>query len=501
MKRNSILQQLLILLALVFTASPLQAATTDDETALTQYFYHHLLGMEPSLPELSAIDWADVSSTQEMVWRAWQQANAKMVEDNLPDLAPLTNEDYNRWILPEELEPYAIMNFHFGYKGEAAQRPESGYPMYIFLHGSGDKDEEYAMAYNLCQKFDDAPSVYFIPQIPNEGDYYRWWQKSKQYAWEHLIRLAMLHPDIDPDRLFFVGISEGAYGSQRLASFYGDYLAGAGPMAGGEPLKNAPAENCFNLAFNLRTGANDTGFYRSTLTSYAQQAFKKLHTAWPEAFNYSISLVPDCAHKIPYGETTPWLAQQPSRNPYPKNVQWENFDMDGQKRHGFFNLWEEENPLGTKSGRVFYTQMINDNVVTLTIEKVSYTVMETRDGLDLRWNKSRKALTTGKLRVYLNPELIDPTRPVTVKANGQVYFYGVLEPSLADMATSVSGYYDKHRIYPVSVLVDLTAPLTGIQPLETTAKQGPVFDLSGRHIQPNQPGIQIDANGQKRIVR
>ena len=88
-----------------------------------------------------------------------------------------------------------------------------------------------------------------------------------------------------------------------------------------------------------------------------------------------------------------------------------------------------------------------------------------------------------------------------MKANGQVYFYGVLEPSLADMATSVSGYYDKRRIYPASVLVDLTAPLTGIQPLETTAKQGPVFDLSGRRIQPNQPGIQIDANGQKKIVR
>ena len=175
--------------------------------------------------------------------------------------------------------------------------------------------------------------------------------------------------------------------------------------------------------------------------------------------------------------------------------------MDGQKRHGYFNLWEEENPLGTKSGRVFYTQMINDNVVTLTIEKVSYTVMETRDGIDLRWNKSRKALTTGKLRVYLNPELIDPTRPVTVKANGQVYFYGVLEPSLADMATSVSGYFDKRRIYPASVLVDLAAPLTGIQHANTSTKQGPVFDLSGRRIQPNQPGIQIDANGQKKIVR
>lgn len=107
---------------------------------------------------------------------------------------------------------------------------------------------------NICSRFDDAPSVYFIPQIPNEGGYYRWWQKAKQYAWEKLFRQALVSGHVNPDKLFIFGISEGGYGSQRLASFYADYLAGAGPMAGGEPLKNAlpktaltspsPADRC-----------------------------------------------------------------------------------------------------------------------------------------------------------------------------------------------------------------------------------------------------------------
>ena len=140
--RNFFLQKFLLVAALLFSALPTLADTTDDEQALTQYFYHHLLDMNPSLPDLSAIAWTDVSSAQEMVWRAWQQANAQLVEDGLPTLAPLTNEDYNRWILPEDLEPSAIMPFYFGYKGEASERPETGYPMYIFLHGSGEKDEE-----------------------------------------------------------------------------------------------------------------------------------------------------------------------------------------------------------------------------------------------------------------------------------------------------------------------------------------------------------------------
>ena len=90
--------------------------------------------------------------------------------------------------------------------------------------------------------FQDEPRLYFIPQIPNEGQWYRWYQRSKQFAWERLLRQALLRSDVNPDKVYVFGISEGGYGSQRIASFYADYWAAAGPMAGGEPRKNAPAE-------------------------------------------------------------------------------------------------------------------------------------------------------------------------------------------------------------------------------------------------------------------
>ena len=72
---------------------------------------------------------------------------------------------------------------------------------------------------------------------------------------------AMASPNINPNRIYVFGISEGGYGSQRLASYYADYWAGAGPMAGGEPLRNAPAENCQHIAFSLLTGSQDYGFW------------------------------------------------------------------------------------------------------------------------------------------------------------------------------------------------------------------------------------------------
>ena len=128
------------------------------------------------------------------------------------------------------------------------------------MHGSGSKVQEWATGLALGKRFADAPSVYFIPQIPNEGQWYRWWQKGKQFVWDKLLRQTLLRNDINANRLYVFGISEGGYGSQRLASFYADYWAAAGPMAGGEPLKNAPAENLANTAFSLRTGAKDKGF-------------------------------------------------------------------------------------------------------------------------------------------------------------------------------------------------------------------------------------------------
>ena len=50
--RNFFLQEFLLVAALLFPALPTLADTTNDEQALTQYFYHHLLDMNPTLPSL-----------------------------------------------------------------------------------------------------------------------------------------------------------------------------------------------------------------------------------------------------------------------------------------------------------------------------------------------------------------------------------------------------------------------------------------------------------------
>lgn len=241
---------------------------------ITDYFGETLEGSDSLFNGTLAIGTDAIDENRERIWNLWVQANNQYSEDPLPAPDDLLNSHQaSHWTLPQELEPNAIMPFYYGFKGSA---PIEGYPLFVYLHGSGSKYAEWSTGLALCQEFDDSPSLYFIPQIPNIGDYYRWWQKAKQFAWEKLLRLAFISGDINPDRIYFFGISEGGYGSQRLASFYADYLAGAGPMAGGEPLRNAPPENCANIAFSLRTGGEDTGFYRNTLSIAA----KIISTNW-----------------------------------------------------------------------------------------------------------------------------------------------------------------------------------------------------------------------------
>lgn len=423
---------------------------------IAAYFSDYLNGKKALYDTKGALTPAEVGEARTAVWEAWKKANAAYDEEKLIELAPLAEKKSGTWNLPADLEPNAVMPYYWGSKGEA--KPEGGYPLYIYTHGSGAKAIEWANGFKLCSMFDDAPSVYFIPQIPNEGEYYRWWQRAKQYAYEKLLRQAFVSGDINPDHVYVFGISEGGYGSQRLASFYADYLAAAGPMAGGEPLKNAPVENCRNIAFSLRTGALDDGFYRNKLTTYTNEEFNRLEKENPGSFIHHIELIPGMGHAIDYRPTTPWMKQY-ARNPYPKTVSWENFEMDGRYRDGFYNLYVLERSNDNTDSRTYYEMRIDGNHIDLSVQLVTYKAVEVdpRWGIELKFEKTYQPATKGKLLVYLCDELVDLDQEVILTVNGKEVFRGIVKPELKHLVNSCAAFFDPARLYPAAIEVDLGA--------------------------------------------
>ena len=337
----------------------------------------------------------------------------------------LSRANITTWALPDSLEPNARMNFYLGTKGE---KPKDGYPVFIYLHGSGPRENEWATGLRLARMFQDSPSMYIVPQIPQEGEWYRWWQRSKQWAWEKILRILLSMPEVDKNRIYVFGISEGGYGSQRLASFYADYWAAAGPMAGGEPLVNAPVENIGNVPFSFLTGDKDYMFYRHLLTKTTGEKLDSMQRIYPNEYKHRVELIPDKGHSIDYTPTTPWLAQH-KRNAQPRHFIWENLEMDGLKRNAFYNLQvlKENNAFRTQ-----YEFTANaDNSIDLKVDAVKYntTWKDPRWGIDMLFSKDLTPAQHGHLRIFLSDQLVDLNQKVTIRINGKEVFNGKIKGS------------------------------------------------------------------------
>ena len=362
----------------------------------------------------------------------------------------LSKANVTTWTLPDSLEPNAKMNFYLGVKGDM---PKDGYPVFLYLHGSGPREHEWANGLRLAKMFQDGPSMYIVPQIPQEGAWYRWWQRSKQWTWERILRILMSMPEVDKNRIYVFGISEGGYGSQRLASFYADYWAAAGPMAGGEPLINAPVENLTHVPLSFLTGDKDYMFYRHLLTKTTGEKLDSMQRLFPNEYKHRVELIPDKGHSIDYTPTTPWLAQH-KRNAQPRHFIWENLEMDGLKRNAFYNLQVLEE---TDAYRTRYEFTANaDNSIDIKVDGVKYnaTWKDPHWGIDMLFSKDLTPAQHGNLRVFLAGQLVDLKKKVTVRINGKQVFCGKVKSSKKTRKLSQELWGDPMRDFKHAVEVN-----------------------------------------------
>ena len=415
----------------------------------------------------------EVPDAQRYIWQTWQQemqcSNSAFSIFQQATLPSLNQPATQSLLLPSQLEENAELQFYFGTKGE---QPKGGYPLFLYLHGSGPAEQEWANGLTLSQGFDDAPSTYVIPKMPNPtGEWYRWYQQSKQWAWEEMLKQAMASPNINPNRIYVFGISEGGYGSQRLASYYADYWAGAGPMAGGEPLRNAPAENCQHIAFSLLTGSQDYGFGRNQITMVAKEAFDQLEQQYPNTFKHRIELQQGRGHGINYNPTTSWLKAY-RRNPRPQEFLWENFPMGGRYRSGFYNLRVDESPklpevaatspgatndYDGRSNRYFHHLSMANNEVRLTVKEVTYTVTDNVPGtsIPMKFNRTYTPAKSGTYTIFLDNTLVNLAQPVKVWVNGKKVFEGTVKCDAKNIRESLELFHDPERLFPAAVQVKL----------------------------------------------
>ncbi len=121
---------------------------------------------------------------------------------------------------------------------EAVDRPPGGWPLVIFLHGSGERGDELAKVkahgpgkYAAAgRKF---PFVLVAPQLPEQ-------QQWDPDALELLRADLVARLPVDPNRVLLTGLSLGGYGAWDYAVAYPDRLAAIAPVCGiGDPERAA----------------------------------------------------------------------------------------------------------------------------------------------------------------------------------------------------------------------------------------------------------------------
>lgn len=376
----------------------------------------------------------DIPQHRQEVWRLWSEANAPRFELNQAhklggEVAQLV------WELPAG-ERMLIETFTKG------TRPEDGLALYINLHGGGKdpeaktpwgadfNDREWQAARTLGKRYADTGSVYFVPRMADDRKG-RWYLAPQRTAFRRAWQLAVLSGRVNPNRVYLLGISEGGYGSHRLAMYMPDYFAGVGPMAAAEPLK-AP-QNLRNVAFRLAVGANDRGFGRNTLAKAWADELATLAQAHPGDFVHEVQIQEGRGHGIDYSGTSPWLERH-TRRRYPHRVSYRYYNMTA------------DYPEASYSSGVYYLDFrgLKPNGGSLDIDL-------TKQGNEYDLRLEQLKAVTGKLRIYLDE--VDYTRPITVRVNGREVVRARVQPNSASLVESLVLWGDPTRLYPAYVEV------------------------------------------------
>lgn len=349
-------------------------------------------------------------------------------------------------------------------KGE---KPANGWPLIIAMHGgggTGDKLEhphawpvntrEWQAQVKLAIGLYPTDAIYFVPRMvdDNQG---RWWKEFNHTAFTAMIRHAILFWDVDPNRVYMLGISEGGYGTEALACRYPDRLAAANGMACGSGT-SIHVENLRNLPFRTDTGENDTMFGRIPNANAKHELLETYRLKDPGGYLHHLEVHKGKGHGIDYKPGPEWMVKH-TRKPHPTRVTYTLFEHDKTRNKGAYWL-QANNDLEKKA--IFLDGIIDAKTNTVSITAKATVNDETVQSADWQKPLADPGETTAasglSLRIWLHESLLDLSKPVAIHINGKQASATLPKPRLSTLCDSILKFGDPEFSYPC--FVDVTVP-------------------------------------------
>lgn len=339
------------------------------------------------------------------------------------------------------------MPYVFLEKGEF--KKEDKRPLFICLHGGGQNPKaksahswpvntrEFQVQISFAVKHYTESGLYFIPRMVDDR-LGRWKHGYNIEIFERVIRDAVQKHNADPNRIYLMGISQGAYGIYVLAPFMADSLAAANPMTCADD--KGHFKNLRNIAFRTDIGELDITYGRITCARNAHAQLEKLKEKNPSDFNHFLGEQKGKGHSINYFLGQSWIAKF-KRNSRPQRISWVAQETFTRYRPRFYWIGLPEKPANKKQAWNIEAE-INKKNNSISIQFSSLGFKSKDEEIPAQTIKGQK------LQVFLDDQVLDLDKNLSIIVNGKELFKGRVERKIETMQKTFQESGDPAYIFP-----------------------------------------------------
>lgn len=323
----------------------------------------------------------------------------------------------------------------------ASYEAAKSYALIVCLHGYGFTGEEYLERWRtrLAEDY-----LLACPTYPSGA----WFTRRAEEVVLETIREVRRRYHLDPDRIFLTGMSNGGIGAWLIGMHHAPLFAGLAPMASGLDNVLMPfLANLRNTPIYLIHGAKDQVMPVDLSRSIA----KELDTlGYPYVYREHQREHPIAGgHYFPKEELpalVAWFNRQ-RREPLPTSV---TLVRDASHFQPF--NWVRLD--STDSIAAF-----SEDLVDKRDEQIKRRVYARLDASITGSNRIEvRAEHVRRYSLFLNEQLIDFSKPLTVLTNGRLSFEGTVRPSVETLLRQARLRQDPERLFSVHLTITIDKP-------------------------------------------
>ncbi|HEV2173761.1 MAG TPA: hypothetical protein VGR71_09350 [Nitrospira sp.] len=315
-------------------------------------------------------------------------------------------------------------------------QPSKGYGLVVCLHGAGFTGEVY------LERWQSRLGDDYILACPTYAAG-AWFTKQAETLVLATIEQVCRRYHVDPDRIFLTGMSNGGIGTWLIGMHHAPLFAGLAPMASGLDEVLMPfLANLRNTPVYIIHGAKDQVMPVELSRSISREltALGYSHVYREHQREHPMA----GGHYFPREELpdlVTWLNKQ-RRDPLPARL-----TLVREASHFQPFGWVRLD--ATDSIAAF-----SDDLITKHDEQIKRREYARLDAAVVAPNRIEvKAERVQRYSLFLNGQLIDMAKPITVLTNGQPSFEGTVTASLDTLLRQARIRHDPRQLFPVHIAV------------------------------------------------